>query len=114
MKAVQVDGIITTISSRKDGSLRLSLITPELTAEEKAEFMKLQSQNLKCLLNPLDKAHAPKYIIDKELENKSPSQRQRDILYVIWEKSGSSKEWEVFYRDMMDKMANSLKDRYLN
>lgn len=111
MKAVQVDGIITTISSRKDGSLRLSLITPELTAEEKAEFMKLQSQNLQCLLNPLDIKNAPKYEVKSEFERKSPSLRLRNTLYVLWDQNGGRGDFDQFYEHQMEKFINAVKEK---
>lgn len=112
MKAIEVDGIITTLSSRKDGSLRLSVITPELTAEEKAEFMQLQSQNLKLLLNPLDyEQKAPKYKVASEFENKSPSLRLRNTLFVLWQQNGSRGDFDDYYRKQMEKFIDAVKEQ---
>lgn len=112
MKAIQTDAIITTLSSRKDGSLRLSIITPELTAEEKAEFMQLQAQNLEVLLNPLDKEiKAPAYKVASEFENKSPSLRLRNTLFVLWQQSGERGDYDDYYRKQMEKFIDAVKER---
>lgn len=111
MKAIQVDGIITSMSSRKDGSMRLSVVTPELTVEEKAEFMRLQGINLDCLFNPMDINDAPKYKVSTEFERKTPSLRLRNTLYVLWEQNGSRGEFDDFYRHQMEKFINVVKDQ---
>lgn len=75
MQKIEVNMIITGLRSKVDGSLGLSMTTPELSPEEKAEFMKLQGQNLIALFTPLDEKNAPKYVVDKEIETKTPSNR---------------------------------------
>lgn len=110
MKAIEVDVIITGIRAKVDGSLGLTLATPELSAEEKAEFMRLQSVKLKALFNPLDMKDAPKYKIIKELESKTPALRLRNVLYVLWEQSGGRGEFDEFYKQKIEKFINAVKD----
>ena len=43
MRAINFQAIITSIRALKDGSLSLTIHSPELTSEEKAEFMNLQN-----------------------------------------------------------------------
>ena len=111
MKAIQTQAIITSIRSKGDGSLGLNLSTPELKAEEKVEFIKLQNVNLDILLSPLDEMEAPKYKIDKELEAKTPSQRLRGVLYILFEQSGTSGDFEDFYREKMNQIIEKLKEK---
>lgn len=111
MKSVEVNIIITGIRSKVDGSLGLSLTTPELTPEEKAEFMRLQGVNLIALFTPLDEKDAPRYVVDKEIETKTPSERLRNSLYVLWEQEGSRGEFDEFYKKSMEKFIEIVKER---
>lgn len=111
MKAIEVNAIITGIRSKVDGSLGVSICTPELTPEEKAEFMRLQGINLMLLITPLDEKDAPKYIVDKELETKTPSNRMRGVLYVMWEQAGGKGDFQEFYRLKMEGIINAIKDK---
>ena len=51
--------------------------------------------------------------IKDEADFKSPSQRQRAILHVIWKKTGNKMSWEEYYIVMMNKIAEWLKEKYL-
>jgi hypothetical protein len=111
MKSIQVNTIITGIRSKVDGSLGLSMVTPELTPEEKAEFMRLQGTNLITVLTPLDMKDAPKYKVDKELEQKTPSNRLRSVLYVLYEQDGARGEFDEFYKSHMEGFIDSVKEQ---
>lgn len=110
MKAIDVNIIITGIRAKVDGSLGLTMSTPELSAEEKAEFMKLQGVRVVALFNPLDIKDAPKYRINRELETKTPALRLRNTLYVLWEQEGSKGDFDEFYRQKMERFINVVKD----
>lgn len=109
MKSIEVNVVITGIRAKVDQSLGLSLVTPELTPEEKAEFMRLQGANLKALFTPLD-FDAPKYKVNKELDSKSPSTRLRNVMYVYWQQSGATGEFNEFYTVQMEKIISSFKE----
>lgn len=51
-------------------------------------------------------------IVD-ETQSKTPGQRQRAILYRIWEKQGKKGSFEEFYIIKMDMLATWLKSKYL-
>lgn len=109
MKSIEVNVVITGIRAKVDQSLGLTLVTPELTPEEKAEFMRLQGANLKALFTPLD-FDAPKYKVDKELDSKSPSTRLRNVLYVCWQQGGEVGEFNEYYLREMERFISSKKD----
>jgi len=111
MKTIETNAIITGIRAKVDGSLGVSMTTPELTPEEKAEFMRLQGNNLIVTLQPLDEKDAPKYVIDKEIETKTPSNRLRNTLFVLWTQEGSKGEFDEFYKKYMEKFINALKEK---
>jgi hypothetical protein len=111
MKTLQVNIIITGIRSKVDGSLGISMTTPELSPEEKAEFMRLQGVNIDATFVPLEEKNAPKYKIDKEIETKTPSNRLRNTLYVLWEQEGGKGEFDEFYKKYIEKFINVVKER---
>lgn len=113
MKSIEVNAIITGIRSKVDGSLGISMTTPELTPEEKAEFMRLQNMNLMATLVPMDTREAPKYRVDKELETRTPGNRLRNTLYVLFEYEGAKGDFDTFYKTHMEKFIDSVK-RILN
>jgi len=111
MKAIETNLVITGIRAKVDGSIGISASTPELSPEEKVEFMKLQGVNLVALLNPLDEKDAPKYKIDKNIEQKTPSERLRGVLYIYWEQLGSKEDFNDFYRNNMEKFIDLIKGK---
>lgn len=113
MKTLETQAIITGVRSKVDGSLGLTMSTPELNVEEKAEVMRLQGHNLVCLFKPLDEKQAPTYKIDKALETKTPSNRLRNVLYVLWEQGGAKGEFDEYYKRQMEKIIDSIKGNLL-
>lgn len=113
MKTIQTNAIITGIRAKVDKSLGVTLSTPELSPEDKAEFMRLQGSNLVCLFKPLDEQNTPVYKIDKELETKTPGQRLRATLYVYWTQQGEPGDFDSFYKDQMEKFIDKIKGALL-
>lgn len=111
MKSIQSDIIITGIRAKVDGSLGFNASTPELTSEEKVAFMSLQGVNLKMLVVPIDEPNAPEVKVDKEINSKTPGQRLRAVLYILWEQGKKDKDFEAFYKDQMEKVINAFKDK---
>lgn len=111
MKKINLQLIITGIRAKVDGSLGLTVSTPEMSVEDKVEVMKLQRQVVDALLTPMDEPNVEDYKIDKEIEQKSPGQRLRAVIYVWWEQSGTSEEWEPFYKRQMERIIDRVKDK---
>ena len=109
MKAIKLNAIITSLRSKVDGSLGLTMSTPELTVEEKAEFMRLQGQNLNVLVEPIDEP-TELLKIDKDVDKKTQAQRVRAVLFVLWKQQGSG-EFRDFYYNETEKYINTIKDR---
>jgi hypothetical protein len=111
MKSIEVHIVISGIRAKVDGSLGISASTPELTPEEKAEFMRLQGVNTLALFTPTDEITAPKYVINKEIETKTPGNRLRNTLYVLWEQEGGKGEFDEFYKRYMEKFIDIIKEK---
>lgn len=42
-------------------------------------------------------------------DNKTPAKRLRDVLFVLWKQEGSRGDFEVFYRERMEKLIDFIK-----
>lgn len=111
MKALTCAVIITSASTRADGSLGLRLATPELKPDEKTAFFELQGQNLKMLLQPMDGEPAELKDVKGEFDHKTPGQRMRACLFVWWKQQGEPGEFEDFYRRNMEKLIDYVKTK---
>lgn len=109
MKKVNLSLVISSVRSRKDGSLGLSIETPELKPEEKTLFMELQGINLNGTFEPMDEPDVPEYKINADLESKTPSQRLRGALFVWWDQTGKQGEFETFYKQKMETLIEFVK-----
>lgn len=117
MKAV-LPATITKVTTMADNSIRLQVDTQEIGAEQITEVFQM-----KGLLGHFFFLDSPVLEIDKEdlpeikLEKweKSPSARLRNVFFRYWEQlheSGKTKEsFEVWYRESMEKIINSIKEK---
>lgn len=111
MKAIFLNGVITSIRSKVDKSIAFSVSTPELSKDEVAMFFQLQGINVKLLIEPTDTEPTETYEVDKDLNEKTPSTRMRSVLYRIWEQDPQGKEFRDYYRDQMEKIIEYLKGK---
>ena len=108
---IKTDVIITSISSRADGSLRLSCVTPELSTEEKVEFINLQNRVLDSTFKEKGELKAPELKIQTDLKGKSQAKRIRDTLFVWYmqvEPKGT--DFETFYKQKTETIITNIKD----
>lgn len=108
MKSLETSAIITSISSKVDGSLRLGVGTPELSPEEKVVFMSLQNQNVKMTIEPEDK---PEELVkvEKGLDGKSPSERLYNTIFVYYKSVNSQEDWQAFYKRNIEHVIDTYK-----
>lgn len=111
MKAITCDMILTNASTRADGSLGLRFSTPELKPEEKTAFFELINQNLKVLVEPWDTPPDEMLKIAEKLDGKTPSQRLRAVLFVLYNQRGGMNDFEEFYRRNMEKLIDYVKGK---
>lgn len=111
MKAIKTQIIINSIRSRRDGSLGFSAETPELTSEEKVAFMNLQGQSLNALFEPTEYPIVDEIEIDRDVDNKTQSQRIRSVLFLIWKQQGEHGDFRDFYHAKTEKYINYLKEK---
>lgn len=110
MKTFSAPAILTRIAYLKDGGLSLGFSTNELTDEEKVIASRYHQKFGYVLFkeNQFTDKDVPK--AEANDESKSPSQRLRAALFVLWKTKPQPKaDFEVFYRQQMDKAIERVK-----
>jgi hypothetical protein len=108
-KALRFECQLTSFSSRADRSLGFRGITPELSNEEKVALMNLQNVLLDIIISPKDTPDADILEVKKEMIHKSPAQRMRSVIFLIWKQTDEKESFDVFYAAMMEKILDWLK-----
>lgn len=111
MNALNCPVILTSASTRADRSLGLRFSTPELSSTEKAAIMDLQGMELSMFLKPADGLITGLTEVKSELEEKTPSQRLRAVLFLLWKQAGDAIEFEQYYRQKMNGIIEHLKTK---
>lgn len=110
-KALRFEGIVTSIRSRVDGSLGLGIVTPELLTEEKVALMDLQNLLAEMIIMPKDEKDVDMLEARKELVHKSPSQRLRSVIFLLWKQADGELPFEVYYSTKMEQIIDHLKSK---
>lgn len=108
-KAITCEVILTGASTRADKSLGLRLATPELLPDEKSAIFELQGLNLKMLLQPMNTETYELKEVKGQLEEKTPSQRLRAVLFCLWRQEKEAIDFETFYRQKINGIIEHLK-----
>ncbi len=98
----QAPAILTSVSYTKDGGLRLGFTTNELNYEDKLTAAKFYQSFGYVLFKENQFTDEEIPATDATDESKSPAQRLRATLFVLWKQRGSKGEFEVFYRANME------------
>lgn len=104
-------GVIGSVTAKVDRSISYRVSTPELSADEKARFMDMQNVNCTFILEPIDEENAPELVINEDLETKTPSQRLRNSLYVLYTQKKPDVDFDIYYRTQMEKFIEVVKSK---
>jgi hypothetical protein len=109
-----VPSTIVKVETMADRTLKLRVDTAqELLAEDEAKVMRLRGQLgwFVYSTREISESDIPDVEIDAEVDEKSPSQRLRNIIWVHWDQNtNKSKTFDVYYREVMDKIINKLRE----
>ena len=111
MKTFKIPATLEGVSTLKDGGVSLRFHTQELSADEKTTAFGYQQGFGWLLFQEKDdyKEDVDLGEIRKDTGGKSPSQRMRSVLYLLWQKAGSSASFEVYYAQQMERIIDMLK-----
>ena len=111
----QVPATVTKLMTMAQGSMRIIADTQEgLTDEMKGKLASLH-EKFGWLTFSVEKRIAPEAIANldpiEEDNGKSPAQRLRNCLFVLWEQRGKVGTFEEFYRSTMEKFTDNIKEK---
>lgn len=113
MKTFKVGATLEGVSTLKDGGVSLRFHTQELSAEDKTKAFSFQ-QGFGWLLFQEQDYNDEQLKLDyirKDTGGKSPSQRMRSVLYLLYLKTDQSIPFEVYYGNQMERIIDQLKER---
>lgn len=112
MKAIRHKATISSIMAKVDGSVGYRVNTPELSTEEKSAIFDLQNINVEILVSPFNEPKVETLTIKKDLDQKSPSQRLRGVLFLLWDKNHEGHPvFDTYYEVKMNKYIEFLKGK---
>jgi len=110
MKAIEIKHCQAgSVTSRSDGSVKLSFVTPELRPSEAGACIGLHGKNVTISIVPEDAPPDELIRVDTERAVKSHSARLRGALFVLWDQQGRKESFDHFYADIMEKQIEAVK-----
>jgi hypothetical protein len=102
------------VNSRADKSYALTFITRELTGKDASTLLDELLNEGHLLYSPNDDIEfkdIPKEPAETGLNNKTPSQRLRAVLFVRWEQLGKKGSFDDFYKRNMEQLIDVVKSK---
>ena len=112
MTAVKLPAIFAGIQSKVDRSYKLTFATRELSGDDAAVLLRMNQTECWLLVAPddsLDAVDVPNAKPDAGAGGKTPSQRLRAVLFVLWTQLGRPGDFEDFYRSKLDRIIDQYK-----
>lgn len=111
MSKFQIEAILEGVTPLKDGGVSLRFHTNEVSKAHKVELMEYY-QSFGWLLfsaNELKDTDLPKENANKQ-DGKSPSQRLRAVIFVLWQqRTQGTGDFEAYYKQQMEKAIEAIK-----
>jgi hypothetical protein len=113
MKAIQFPALLDSISTRKDRSLKVILSTQEMNGIDMAELFAYRDTLGYVTFTSAPESHIDVPDLPIDSGTKSPSQRLRNVLYVLWEQKYKAQypDQDVFYIWYMNRIIEQVKDK---
>ena len=116
MTGVMLPVLVKAIRTMVDGSISITVETPELSDSKVGEVFGLRKKPAMMYLSPKDiisqKEIDQVNAIDAEIEGKTPGKRLRDVLYVLFTQQPEGyKEFDSFYKFKMNQITEHLKSK---
>jgi hypothetical protein len=106
--------IVESLRSRKDKTIAITLGTSEVSPDKAGKLFNTNGHIVTCYLSIKEQiTDSEKEIIDSieaPPQGKSPSQRMRNTLFVLWQqKPEGYEDFNLFYLREMEKMIDHIK-----
>lgn len=100
-----------SVTSRQDGSVKISFVTPELRPSEAGALILLHGKNVCVSIVPEECAPEEIVRVDTERAVKSPSTRFRSILFILWRNQHQAQPFEQWYAAHMESLIDAVKEQ---
>lgn len=97
-----------------DGSVKLEFETREMSGLESAILIDYRQHEGWLMFSPnndLKEADVPDEKADSMTGQKTQAQRLRGVIYRLWEQNGRQGDSETYYKSMMEKVIDQLKEK---
>jgi hypothetical protein len=113
-EGMMLAAIVENVSTRRDGTIKLTLGTQEISQGKAGELFTMQNKVVAIYISVKDSV--PQKVMDMvdqadvDIPGKTKSQRQRAVLYRIWElQKEGHKTFESYYAAKMEEHITNLK-----
>lgn len=115
MKIV-LDATLESLSTRMDNTIKVTIGTQEVEAQQAASLFALRGKFVKVLLSDNNIEQKQIESVDKlqvkdESNNKSNSQRLRSTLFILWQQSKQVTNFDDFYNAEMNRIIEHFKSK---
>jgi hypothetical protein len=104
---------IGSVASRKDGSVRFSVETAELTTDQRALVLGYHGKACRAVIAPSDYTDGEVEEIKTEKGDKTPSSRMRAVLFLLWRQDNQHKTFQEYYSARMERIIDKLKEQII-
>lgn len=111
---VSFPAILSSIKTRKDRTLAITAETAyEFNGEDASMLFSFANNEIQLVLSDsiVQEKDIPEIQVDSSVNEKTPSQRLRSVLYVYWEQSGKKTSFDVFYLQQMNRLIDIIKEK---
>ncbi len=115
MKVV-LESIVEGISTRVDGTLKLTISTQEVDSSTAGQLFQFRGKFVKCLLSDTNISALEEELVDSTKlvggkKQKSESQRLRAVLFRLHEQVNDGSDFELFYKTKMNELIEHFKSK---
>jgi hypothetical protein len=107
---IKLPAILVGFSSHADGGAGIRFTTNELMGEDYVNLAGHKGKFGWLIFNENEVQDEDIPKMEAE-ETKTPSQRLRAVLFVLWKQEGSKGNFEDYYRSRMEKLIDVLKNK---
>ncbi len=110
LSTIQLPASLDGISTKKDGSLGVRITTQELNSEQKVHLMEYLNQFGWFCFKPNEFKESELPSKDAEgNKRKTPAQRLRSILFLLWDRSDKSMTADQYYEREIERIIEHFK-----
>ena len=117
MEILCLDAIVHSIRTLVDGTLSLTIQTQEIRPEDMTKLFRLRGKFGHMAFKPTKITEEDIIGLPTEMRefknDKTPSERLRNVIYRYWETTSKKDEFDAFYKRHIESLINRYKEKLL-